>query len=105
MELLAECIAGISKENVVSFSQNEQLEGFSNPSYPDKIKRKLLWEDLKFKAPDQPDPRLLMGDFNAILSSSDKRSPFSSGKCCDLFGNFVDYCALQDLGFCGPAFT
>ncbi|MBA0817458.1 hypothetical protein Gohar_021897, partial [Gossypium harknessii] len=46
-----------------------------------------------------------MGDFNAILSSSDKKSPVSVGKRCDFFGNFVDSCELQDLGFNGPAFT
>ncbi|KAL1060749.1 hypothetical protein V6Z11_1Z072900 [Gossypium hirsutum] len=46
-----------------------------------------------------------MGDFNAILSSSDKRSPFNIGKHCDFFINFIDSCALQDLGFCGPSFT
>ncbi|KAH1039675.1 hypothetical protein J1N35_041418 [Gossypium stocksii] len=46
-----------------------------------------------------------MGDFDAILSSKDKRSLYIVGKRCSLFGNFVDSCELQDLRFSGPAFT
>ncbi|KAA3474044.1 tyrosine decarboxylase 1-like [Gossypium australe] len=35
----------------------------------------------------------------------DKKSPVSVGKRCDFFGNFVDSCKLQDLGYSGPSFT
>ncbi|KAA3475888.1 reverse transcriptase [Gossypium australe] len=72
---------------------------------PDRSKRKLLWKGLQSMAPNNTIPWLIMGDFNAILSPADKKSPTSIGKRCDLFGNFVDSCDLQDLGFKGPPFT
>ncbi|KAL1067721.1 hypothetical protein V6Z11_D12G149600, partial [Gossypium hirsutum] len=72
---------------------------------PDRSKRKLLWDDLKSTNPNLSFPWLIMGDFNTILSSSDKKSHVSAGKRCDFFGNFVEFCELQDLGFNGPAFT
>ncbi|KAA3455874.1 reverse transcriptase [Gossypium australe] len=72
---------------------------------PDRSKRKFLWEDLQSVAPNNSTPWLIMGDFNAILSPADKKSPTTVGKRCDLFGNFVDLCDLQDLGFNGPPFT
>ncbi|KAA3472023.1 reverse transcriptase [Gossypium australe] len=56
-------------------------------------------------APLNTTPWLIMGDFNAILSPTDKKSPTTLGKRCDLFGNFVDSCELQDLQFIGPPFT
>ncbi|KAA3481478.1 Retrovirus-related Pol polyprotein LINE-1 [Gossypium australe] len=72
---------------------------------PDRSKRKLLWEGLHSVAHKNVNPWLIMGDFNAILSPADKKSPTSIGKRCDFFGNFVDSCDLQDLGFNGPPFT
>ncbi|KAA3464883.1 reverse transcriptase [Gossypium australe] len=72
---------------------------------PNRSKRKILWEGLKSAMPPQSTPWILMGDFNAILDSEDKRSPSTIGKRCKLFGNFVYSCGLQDLGFSGPKFT
>ncbi|KAL1150107.1 hypothetical protein V6Z11_A10G235400 [Gossypium hirsutum] len=46
-----------------------------------------------------------MGDFNAILSPADKKSPFNIGRRCEFFCNFADSCVLKDLGFNGPSFT
>ncbi|KAA3482036.1 RNA-directed DNA polymerase (Reverse transcriptase) [Gossypium australe] len=46
-----------------------------------------------------------MGDFNAILPPTDKKSPYTIVKRCEFFGNFVDSCNLQDLGYIGPSFT
>lgn len=46
-----------------------------------------------------------MGDFNAILSANDKKSSSVKGNHCKLFGDFVDTCHLQNLGFTGPSFT
>lgn len=46
-----------------------------------------------------------MGDFNAILSPSDKKSVHSIDKRCNLFGNFVNSCDIQDLGYVSPTFT
>ncbi|XP_016679196.1 uncharacterized protein [Gossypium hirsutum] len=44
---------------------------------PDRSKRKLLWEGLKSVIPNQSILWLIMGDFNAILSLADKKSPFT----------------------------
>ncbi|KAA3479952.1 reverse transcriptase [Gossypium australe] len=57
---------------------------------PDRSKQKLLWEGLHAVAPNISSPWLIMGDFNAILSPADKKSPSTVGKRCDLFGNFVE---------------
>ncbi|KAA3456617.1 hypothetical protein EPI10_003399 [Gossypium australe] len=94
MENIVESILSISKENFgngLFIRNDEQIEG---------MKRKLLWEGLKSVSPTQYIHWLV-----TILSSEDKRSPSNLGKRCELFGNFVDSCALQDLGFCGPSFT
>ncbi|KAH1097269.1 hypothetical protein J1N35_014190 [Gossypium stocksii] len=40
---------------------------------PDRSKRKLLWEGLRSVNPNLSFPWLIMGDFNAILSLSDKK--------------------------------
>ncbi|KAH1091625.1 hypothetical protein J1N35_018882 [Gossypium stocksii] len=48
---------------------------------------------------------LIMGDFNAILSHVDKKSPLTVRKRCQLFGKFGDSCAWQDLGYSGPSYT
>ncbi|KAA3450813.1 reverse transcriptase [Gossypium australe] len=64
---------------------------------PDRSKCKILWEGLKAVSPTQPIPWLIMEDFNAIMSPEDKRSPYTVGKRCDLFGNF-------DLGYSRPSF-
>ncbi|KAA3459207.1 reverse transcriptase [Gossypium australe] len=70
----------------------------------DMSKRKILWDGLKFAMPHQSTPWILMGDFNAILAPEDKRSTCNMGKRYSLFGNFVDSCELQDLGFRSPTF-
>ncbi|KAK5775605.1 hypothetical protein PVK06_043512 [Gossypium arboreum] len=72
---------------------------------PDRAKRKYLWTDLMEVLPPDLTPWLILGDFNAILSLKDKKSDRSMGKRCKLFGNFVESCNIQDLGFIGPAFT
>ncbi|KAA3465047.1 tyrosine decarboxylase 1-like [Gossypium australe] len=83
----------------------EKTKGSEILDHPDRSKRKILWDGLKSAMPPQSTPWILMGDFNAILDPEDKRSPRTIGKRCKLFGNFVDSCGLQDLGFNGPKFT
>lgn len=68
-------------------------------------KRKILWKDLKCALPRDQHPCIIMGDFNAILSSIDKKSIHAKGRRCNLFGHFVDSCNLQDLRYVGPVFT
>ncbi|KAG8473137.1 hypothetical protein CXB51_035140 [Gossypium anomalum] len=72
---------------------------------PDRVKRKSLWTGLMEVLPPDPAPWMILGDSNVVLSPKDKKSDCSTGKRCNLFGNFVDYCNLQDLGFIGPSFT
>ncbi|KAA3467540.1 reverse transcriptase [Gossypium australe] len=73
--------------------------------HPDRSKRKSLWADLMNVLPQEPLPWLILGDFNAILSPKDKKSDRTIGKRCKFFGNFIDVCNLQDLGFIGTFFT
>lgn len=40
-----------------------------------------------------------IGDFNAILSVEDKKGGNTIGKGCPLFGEFIEFKNLQDLGF------
>ncbi|KAH1097249.1 hypothetical protein J1N35_014170 [Gossypium stocksii] len=72
---------------------------------PDIVDTKVSLAGLKFVSPAHNIPWLIMGDFNAILSLEDKRSSHTASKRYDLFGNFVESCALQDLGYNGPSYT
>ncbi|KAH1074553.1 hypothetical protein J1N35_026881 [Gossypium stocksii] len=56
---------------------NQQQVGADIPKHPDRSKCKLLWEGFKSVIPDNSIPWLIMGDFNAILSPEDKKSPFT----------------------------
>ncbi|KAE8725015.1 hypothetical protein F3Y22_tig00009023pilonHSYRG00105 [Hibiscus syriacus] len=46
-----------------------------------------------------------VGEFNAILSSDEKRGYTRRGVGCKLFQNFMHHHGLFDLGFKGPKFT
>ncbi|XP_016676268.2 uncharacterized protein [Gossypium hirsutum] len=48
---------------------------------------------------------MAIGDFNAILSSDDKKGGHAKGRRCRFFGNFMDSTLLHDLGFQIPSFT
>lgn len=50
-------------------------------------------------------PWVAIGDFNAIIFSSEKLGGRSGGKRCPVFGDFVDKAELHDLGYQGPLFT
>ncbi|MBA0548204.1 hypothetical protein Golob_019314, partial [Gossypium lobatum] len=72
---------------------------------PNKLKRKILWNDLSRSIPLGYDPWMAIGDFNAILSSDDKKGSHVKGRRCQFFGEFMDKAQLHDLGFQGPLFT
>ncbi|XP_040943158.1 uncharacterized protein [Gossypium hirsutum] len=72
---------------------------------PNRQKRKDLWHELRATIPVGQTPWMVIGDFNAILSSDEKKGGLSNGKRCPRFGNFVDLSNLHDLGFKGPPFT
>ncbi|KAH1074841.1 hypothetical protein J1N35_027169 [Gossypium stocksii] len=48
---------------------------------------------------------MAIGDFNAILSSEDKKGGHVKGHRCKSFGEFMDNAFLHDLGFQEPPFT
>lgn len=68
--------------------------------------RRSLWPDLTVAAPDLASPWLLSGDFNAILSSTERSggsSRTSSG--CRLFQSFIHHQGLLDMGYSGHKYT
>ncbi|KAL4386017.1 hypothetical protein GQ457_09G012630 [Hibiscus cannabinus] len=73
---------------------------------PDSRRRNLLWEELKALQPVGDIAWVLGGDFNAILSSSERvGGPCRrSGVSCQ-FGYFIQNSLLNDFGFQGPRFT
>ncbi|KAH1055846.1 hypothetical protein J1N35_033911 [Gossypium stocksii] len=67
---------------------------------PDKLKRKTLRNDLSHSL-----PWLVIGDFNTIVSSTDKKGGNIKGRRCQFFGEFMEKAQLHDLGFQGSPFT
>lgn len=68
-------------------------------------KHKQLWEFLCIVARTMQDPRILEGDFNAILTSDEKNEGSRLvGKGCKLLYGFLFCNGLKDLGFKGPNF-
>lgn len=68
--------------------------------------RKFLWQDLTALDPGITTPWLLSGDFNAIISSSERRG--GSARIlggCNLFSSFINDLGLIDMGFHGHRFT
>lgn len=60
---------------------------------------------MKATIPARQTPWMVIGDFNAILSSDEKNGGLSIGKRCPYFCDFVDSSNLHDLDFRGPPFT
>lgn len=64
------------------------------------------WDLLTFLNNQLQLPWLCLGDFNEILSTTEKSGgAIWSQQQMDGFRNVVDYCAFQDLGYCGSDFT
>ncbi|KAK5818633.1 hypothetical protein PVK06_023576 [Gossypium arboreum] len=61
-------------------------------------------ENLHITIPVDGSPWMAIGDFNAILSSTEKRRERTLLKMCPLFGGFMESAQLQDLGFRGSQF-
>ncbi|KAA3486517.1 reverse transcriptase [Gossypium australe] len=89
------CSISISKSIYVAFVY-ESL---------DKMKRKVLWNDLSRSIPIGDDPWMAIGDFNAILFSDNKKCGHIKGCRCHFFGDFMDKAQLHDLGFQSPFLT
>jgi hypothetical protein len=68
--------------------------------------RRGFWQDLSRVGKRFGGPWMLIGDFNAILSSAEKKGGRLFGSSShSLFGNFVQENGLVDLGFSGNPFT
>ncbi|WCJ37367.1 DNAse I-like superfamily protein [Euphorbia peplus] len=73
---------------------------------PNPTRRKWLWDGLSSLAANIKEPWILARDFNAILTSEDKRGgSIRRMRGCPLFQDFMDAAGLHDLGFTGPRFT
>ncbi|XP_038983021.1 uncharacterized protein LOC120110982 [Phoenix dactylifera] len=68
--------------------------------------RRVLWDEIT-NLVVQGFPTMVIGDFNCILSASEKRGgrPFTDTVDRREFWNFVSQNGLVDLGFSGPRFT
>ncbi|CAL1414000.1 unnamed protein product [Linum trigynum] len=73
---------------------------------PAPVQRRELWSFLRNVAEDQDVPWLLAGDFNSILSPSEKLggANFESSRIRE-FQDVVNDIGLHDLGYTGPHFT
>ncbi|GMI90895.1 hypothetical protein HRI_002758800 [Hibiscus trionum] len=84
-------------------SQESFLATFVYAS-PNCSLRKDLWRHLSNMAQTILRPWVVLGDFNATLSPSERQG-CSSIVPDSQFQDMVFYCGLQDLGFAGPNFT
>ncbi|MBA0827872.1 hypothetical protein Goarm_012615, partial [Gossypium armourianum] len=76
------------------------LEAFGSPN---SRKRRCLWDALKVTFSGNGYPWMAVGDFNALLSPSEKKGGRVSGKRCSYFRDFVDSTGVHDFGFkCAP---
>lgn len=72
---------------------------------PNKSKRVALWDALAYTLPTTSVLWIAVGDFNALLSTEDKKRECHIGQRCPFLGKFLDGNNLHDLGFHGPPFT
>lgn len=71
-----------------------------------QAKKPKSWALLNHKCSFMDGPWCCMGDFNAILHSSEKQSKYSPPyKQMDDYRNVLDDCRLEDLGFASYPFT
>lgn len=71
----------------------------------DSRNRKHLSDVLKNIIPSNESPWVAIGDFNTLLSPSEKRGGPVNGKRYSSFGEFLESPELNDLGFRGSPFT
>jgi endonuclease/exonuclease/phosphatase family metal-dependent hydrolase len=73
---------------------------------PEVTRRSESWSLLRFLSSMDPAPWLCVGDFNEIVSLSEKsNSSYRSSSQMQAFKNALEDSHLSDLGFSGPRFT
>ncbi|KAH7855899.1 hypothetical protein Vadar_030351 [Vaccinium darrowii] len=73
---------------------------------PGRAGRELVWEKIRRFARSESLPWLCMGDFNQVLSGSDKvGGHYPNQNLISSFHELVSDCGLVDLEFKGPKFT
>ena len=90
--------------NDTESSYKWRLTGFYG--HPETHERYESWHLLAFLNNQLHLPWLCLGDFNKILSNSEKQGgAIRSQQQMDGFRKVVNYCAFKDLGYCGSDFT
>lgn len=74
---------------------------------PNYTKRQQLWEDLIRLSDSLNEPWMVLGDFNTIVASHERKGGSSnfSDRSQLSFRNMIDLCDLVDAGFQGSPFT
>jgi hypothetical protein len=74
--------------------------------HPDPTKRHEAWDLLKLLARLTPDPWICIGDFNEVLTMSEKvGGNVRKRHLMEAFRQTLEVCGLTDLGYIGPKFT
>jgi exonuclease III len=74
--------------------------------HPNPAKRHEAWDLLKFLARLAPEPWICIGDFNEVLTMSEKLGGnIRHNHLLEAFRQTLEVCGLTDLGFIGPKFT
>ena len=90
--------------NDTESSYKWRLTGFYG--HPETHRRYESWHFLAFLNNQLHLPWLCLGDFNEILTNSEKQGgAIRSQQQMDGFRKVVDYCAFKDLGYYGSDFT
>jgi hypothetical protein len=74
--------------------------------HPVVAKRHEAWELMKYLAKLQPYPWMCVGDFNKVMTMSEKSGGnLRQWGLMQAFQQTLEDCELTDLGYCGPKFT
>ncbi|XP_050245813.1 uncharacterized protein LOC126693715 [Quercus robur] len=92
---------------VITESSNGFLWRFTGfYGHPETHLREDSWKLLSFLNSQFNFPWFFCGDFNEILSMTEKAGGALRSQCqMDKFRQVVNLCGFKDLGFCGPDFT
>ncbi|KAI9126645.1 hypothetical protein K1719_002241 [Acacia pycnantha] len=102
-------ISGTKADRIIKklgFQFSHRVEATAFFGCPQQQYRKFLWQDLDLLTDNISSPWLLAGDFNAILSSDERRGGATHrARGCNFFNEFIHSNGLMDMGSNGPKFT